>query len=349
MPRTFASDNNAPVAPDILRALEASNDGDVVGYGEDRWTQAAVERFHAIFGDGVDVYFAFNGTGANVLALSSALRPHEAVIAPDSAHLNTDECGALERFAGTKIVVVAARDGKLHPDDLRPLIGKAPDQHHVVPRAISISQATEFGTVYTLAEVRALCELAHDNGLFVHMDGARIANAAVALGVGLRGATRDVGVDILTFGGTKNGLMFGEAVVYFDPALHAGTAAFARKQTTQLASKMRYIAAQFDALLENDRWKTYASHANAMTARLAQRVSRMTGVAITRPIDINAIFATLDRAAVERLQSEFFFYIFNDAPDGDETRPEVRWMTHHATREEDVDAFADALERALAG
>jgi threonine aldolase len=324
-----------------MQALIDANDGDAVGYGRDPYTAAAIERLRSEFGSDVDVVFAFNGTGANVLALSSVLRPYHAVIAPYTAHLNVDECGALERFSGCKTITVETSDGKLRPADLQRYAGPKPDAHHVWPHVVTISQATEFGTLYTPDELRALCTFAHAQGWIVHLDGARIANAATALNLGLRAATRDLGVDILTFGGTKNGLMFGEAVIFFNPQQHEGGVEFARKQATQLASKMRYIAAQFDALLQDDRWKRYASHANAMAARLGERVGKLPGVKITRPVEINAVFASLDRAAITRLQSEFFFYVL------DEARPEVRWMTSHATREQDVDAFVEALRRAF--
>lgn len=341
MDRTFASDNNAPVAPEVFRAIEAANEGDAVGYGRDRWTDAAIERFRDAFGAQTDVYFAFNGTGANVLALGSILKPYEAVLCPASAHLNVDECGALERIAGCKTIAIATVDGKLRPSDLAPFVGKGRDEHHVQPRVVSISQATEYGTLYDEDELRLLCSFAHERGLVVHVDGARICNAAAALETTPRACTKDVGVDVLTFGGTKNGLMFGEAVLFFDPELHDGAAAFSRKQTTQLASKMRYVSAQFSALLEGGRWRAYAGHANEMTARLARRVEAISGVRVTRPVQTNAIFATFDREAIARLQREFFFYCF------DEALPEVRWMTHWATRPQDVDAFADALERSL--
>jgi len=335
--RTFASDNNAPVAPEILHAIEQANQGDTASYGDDAYTRDAVERFREIFGPGTDPYFAFNGTGANVVALSCLLKPYEAVITPASAHLQTDECGAFERFTGCKVLPIVTADGKLRVQDLQPYADKTPDEHHVVPRAVSISQSTEFGTLYTTAELRALCEFAHGQGWYVHMDGARIANAAAALQMGLRECTRDLGIDVLTFGGTKNGLMFGEAIVFFDEALHGGAALFARKQGMQLASKMRYIAAQFLALLEEERWLRYATHANEMARRLETRVRGIAGISITRPVECNAIFATLDRALIPALQKQHFFYVFDDA------LPEVRWMTHHATRPEDVDEFADAL------
>jgi|SRR5579884_38932 len=342
MVRTFASDNNAPVAPEIFQALAQANEGDAVSYGYDSYTERAVDRFREIFGKSTATYFAFNGTGANVVALSCLVKPWEAVITPASAHLQTDECGAFERFTGCKVLPVGARDGKLHIDDLRPFAGKEPDEHHVVPRVISISQSTEFGTLYTPDELRELCEFAHAEGWRVHLDGARICNAAAALGMGLRECTRDVGIDVLTFGGTKNGLMFGEAILFFDEALAPGAALFARKQGMQLASKMRFIAAQFLALLEDERWRRYASHANEMAKRLEARVRAVRGVHITRPVECNAIFATLDRAVIPQLQQEYFFYVFDDA------LPEVRWMTHHATRAEDVDAFAELITRGVA-
>ncbi len=337
--RTFASDNNAPVAPEILDALLAANHGDAISYGDDECTRRARAAFQRHFGQRTDVYFTFNGTGANVVALASLLKPYEAVITPASAHLATDECGAFERFAGCKILGVATDDGKLRVADVAAALGHSGDQHHVQARAISISQSTEFGAVYTRDEVRELSAFAREHGLFVHCDGARIANAAAALGVEPREITADAGVDVLTFGGTKNGLMFGEAILFFDPALHAGAAPFVRKQATQLASKMRYIAVQFEALLAEGRWLRYAAHANAMAKLLEESTRRIPGVRITRPVACNAVFATLDRTAIERIQREFFFHVF------DETLPEVRWMTSFDTTPEDVTRFAGAIAR----
>jgi len=342
MLRTFASDNNAPVAPEIFHAIAQANEGDAVSYGADDYTERAIARFREIFGERTDPYFAFNGTGANVVALSCLLKPYEAVITPASAHLQTDECGAFERFTGCKVLPVVSDDGKLRVELLRPYAGKEPDEHHVVPRAISISQCTEYGTLYTSDELRELCEFAHAQGWYVHMDGARISNAAAALNMGLRESTRDLGIDVLTFGGTKNGLMFGEAILFFDETLHAGAAPFARKQGMQLASKMRFIAAQFLALLEDERWRRYATQANEMARRLETRVRGIPGIRITRPVECNAIFATLDRAIIPAIQGEYFFYIFDDA------LPEVRWMTHHATQPQDVDAFVEAIMRGVA-
>ena len=340
--RTFASDNNAPVARDILDAVVAANEGDAVGYGYDEYTKHAKARFREIFGEGSDVYFTFNGTGANVVALSCLTQPYEAVICPSTAHLQTDECGAFERFSGCKLLTVECENGKFSLGDLKRFAHASREEHHVQPRVVSLSQSTEFGTFYGADELRELCDFAHAQGWYVHMDGARIANAAAAQNLGLREATRDLGIDVLSFGGTKNGLLGGEAVVFFDAAQHRGAAPFAHKQAMQLGSKMRFIAAQFLALLENDRWRTYAAHANAMAKLLETGVRKIAGVRITRPVQCNAVFATLDRGAIQRIQERFFFYVF------DERLPEVRWMAHHATREQDVDAFCAAVAEALA-
>ena len=340
--RSFGSDNNAPVAPEILQAILNANEGDAVGYGDDPWTARAIARFKEHFGERTDVYLTFNGTGANVAALSSLLRPWEAVLAPASAHLQTDECGALERFAGSKVIPIATADGKIRVADVEPYLLAGHGVHFPQPRAISISQAPEFGGIYELDEVRELCSFARERGLLVHMDGARLANAAVALRASLREASVDLGVDVLSFGGTKNGLLLGEAICFFNPDLHAGAAPYVQKQSMQLASKMRYLAAQLDALLTDGRWSRYATHANAMAQLLYQRVKDVPGVRVTRPVRCNAVFATLDRRAIEAIQREFFFYVF------DEALPEVRWMTHWATTEEDVEEFADCIKRAAA-
>lgn len=342
MLRTFASDNAAPAHPLILKAIEEANSGHAISYGDDVWTRRATARLRSVFGESTDVYFTFNGTGANVVALSSLIRPHEAVITPASSHLNTDECGAFERFAGSKLLPVATADGKVRIEDLEPYLHSSKEEHHVQPRVLSISQSTEYGGLYELEELRSLCEFAHEHGLLVHMDGARVANAAAALSKPLRDITRDAGVDVLTFGGTKNGLLFGEAILFFDPSLHAGTARFARKQGMQLASKMRFIAAQFDAILEDDLWLRNAQHANAMAALLHARVRDIPGLQITRPVRCNALFAKLPHAALKSIQEKFFFYVFNDL------ESEVRWMTTYETTPADIDGFVEAIEDALA-
>jgi threonine aldolase len=246
----------------------------------------------------------------------------------------------LERFAGSKVIPIATDDGKLRAKDIEPYL-REPEVHFAQPRAISVSQATEFGGVYEVAELRELCIFAHERGLIVHVDGARLANAAAALGVPLRAVTADCGIDVLSFGGTKNGLMLGEAICFFNPGLHGEAAPFVQKQAMQLASKMRFIAAQFEALLTGDLWLRYARHANAMASRLAAHVQTIDGIRLTRPVRCNALFATMDRAAVERAQCEYPFLIW------DEGLPEVRWMTHWATTPEAVDEFAGALQRAV--
>jgi threonine aldolase len=340
--RSFASDNTAPVAPEIMQAIVAANDGDALAYGDDEWTARAVARFREHFGNAAEVYFAFNGTGANVAALSSVLHPWEAVLCPATAHLHTDECGALERFCGSKVIPIPTSDGKLRPADLEPYLRAVPEVHFAQPRVISISQATELGGVYEVEELRQLCAFARERKLLVHVDGARLANAAAALSVPLRTVAGEC-ADLLSFGGTKNGLMLGDAFCFFTSGLDGGAAPFVQKQAMQLASKMRFIAAQFEALLAGDLWLRYAAHANAMAARLAERVRAIAGIRITRPVCCNAVFATMDRAAAARLQREHAFVVF------DERLPEVRWMTHWATTPGDVDAFADALERGIAG
>ena len=343
MKRSFASDNNAPIAPEILAAIASVNDGDAVGYGHDPFTERAIEKFREHFGAETAVYFTFNGTGANVTALSCLVKPWEAVLCPSTAHLQTDECGAFERFTGSKVIPIVTKDGKLRPQDLEPFLHAGHDEHFPQPRVVTISNTTEYGNLYEAGELRALCDFAHEAGLYVHVDGARISNAATALQTTPRAITKDVGVDVLTFGGTKNGLMLGEAVCFFNPALALEPMPFARKQGMQLASKMRYIAAQFEALLTDDRWRTYAAHANAMAQRLLEGVKGLPGVEITRPVRANAIFAKMDRAAIARAQEKFFFYVF------DESVPEVRWMTHWATTEPEIDAFVAAIAEAAAG
>ncbi|HEX8806398.1 MAG TPA: aminotransferase class I/II-fold pyridoxal phosphate-dependent enzyme [Candidatus Aquilonibacter sp.] len=340
-PRSFASDNNAPIAPEILQAILDANEGDAVGYGDDPWTARAIARFREHFGAETDVYFTFNGTGANIVALSCVLRPWEAVLAPSTAHLQVDECGALERFAGSKVIPISTPDGKLRIADIEPYLLGTSGEHHPQPRAISISNTTEWGDVYERDEVRELCTFAHERDLLVHVDGARIANAAAALGTTPRAITQDIGVDVLTFGGTKNGLLGGEAVCFFNPRLSANVGPYVHKQAMQLASKMRYISAQFEALLTDERWLNYASHANAMAQRLLAGVANIPGVKVTRPVRANAIFATMDRAAIARVQKQFFFFCF------DEAKPEVRWMTHWATTEADIDAFVEAVREAI--
>ncbi|MBV9194060.1 MAG: low specificity L-threonine aldolase [Solirubrobacterales bacterium] len=338
--RGFASDNAATIHPEVLAAIAAANTGHARGYGEDPFTEAVERRFAEHFGAHARTFLVFNGTAANVLCLRAACRPWEAVICAETAHLNVDECGAPEAIAGVKLLTVPSEHGKLTPELVTRLHSRVGDEHAVQPRLVSISQCTELGTVYTVAELRALAQTAHDHGLLLHLDGARLGNAAAALGVSLRAVTTDAGVDLVSFGGTKNGLLAGEAVVVLAPGLADGFP-YLRKQSLQLASKMRFLAVQFDALLRDDLWLRCARQANAMASRLADAVGDTPGVTITRPVQANAVFATLAVEATRRLQDQFAFYVW------DESRGEVRWMCAWDTTEEDVDAFAAAVTAAL--
>ena len=343
-PRGFASDNHSGAHPEVLARLAAVNDGHVDAYGDDPYTGAAEERFREHFGEQAVAFLVFNGTGANVLALLAMCRSYEAVICPQTAHLNVDECGAPERIAGVKLLTVEAPDGKLTPERVAERIARVGDQHASQPRVISISQATELGTVYTAQEVGALAELAHEHGMLLHIDGARLANAAAGLGVPLRALTTDTGADAVSFGGTKNGLLLGDAVVFLRPEL-ARDFSFVRKQSMQLASKMRFLAAQFEALLGGDLWHRNASQANAMARRLAEAISAIDGVRIAYSVESNGVFVSLPGDAIERLRSslpgELPFHVW------DEAAGIVRLMCSWDTTPDDVDGLASALAAAL--
>jgi threonine aldolase len=340
--RGFASDNSATIHPDVLAAIARVNVGHAYGYGHDDYSLAVERRVAACFGEHASAFFVFNGTGANVLSLRAACRRFEAVICADTAHLNVDECGAPEVVAGVKLLTVPGTDGKLTPDAVERRIARVGDEHVVQPHVVSISQCTELGTLYTLEETRALADSAHEHHLLLHVDGARLSNAAAALGVSLSALTADVGVDLLSFGGTKNGLLGAEAVILLNPEL-AQDFLYIRKQSMQLASKMRFLAAQFDALLSDDLWLRCAGHANAMAARLAGAVTDIPGLEITRPVQTNAVFAALPMEVTRSLQRDYPFYVW------DESAGEVRWMCSWDTTEEDVDAFAEAVRAALVG
>ena len=340
--RGFASDNAATVHPRVLEAIAAANNGHAFGYGHDPYTASVERRLAAALGaPEASVFFVFNGSGANVLSLRTALRPWEGAIVSANAHLHTDEVGAPEAIAGVKLLVAETVDGRITLDGLRALVEQPNDEHAVKPGLVSLTQATELGTLYSLEDLRALAAVAHRGGLRVHVDGARFANAAAALGVGLPELVAAAGVDLLSFGGTKNGMMLGEAVVVFDPELVPGMLHL-RKQTLQLASKMRFVAAQFDALLTDELWLANASHANAMAQRLCSLVESVDGVQVTRRPAASAVFAILPPAARERLQQEFDFY------EWDHATGEVRWMCSWDTTEEDVDQFAAAVAAAVA-
>jgi threonine aldolase len=331
--RSFASDNNAGVHPKVLQAIASANQSHVVGYGDDPHTGAAVRKFKRHFGSDIEVFMVFNGTAANTLGLKAMTESYQAVICTDAAHIYTDECGAPERFTGCKLVPMTTSDGKLTVESVRHAYHGIGDQHHVQPRVISITQATEMGTVYKPKEVRELARFAHQHNMLLHMDGARIANAAVSLGLTLGAATRDLGVDVLSFGGTKNGAMGAEAVVFFDRKL-CRNFLYVRKQGMQLASKMRFISAQFEALLTDDLWRKNAEHANRMAGLLKKAVSKIRQVRIMYPVEANGVFVQIPRQAIARLQKRYFFYVWS------EEESVVRWMCSFDTTEEDVMEFA---------
>lgn len=337
---SFASDNTAGVAPAVMEALVEANTPAALAYGADRWTEALTERFRSLYDAPVEVLLCWGGTGANVVGLATLLAPWQAVVCAESAHIAVDECGAPTRFSGAMLLTVPSEDGKLRPADLdryRPYLG---DEHHPQPAVVSISQVTELGTVYAVDEIGELADAVHALGMTLHLDGARIANAVAATGAGLPEMIRDTGVDVMTFGATKNGAMYGEAVVYLR-AEHATGAAFTRKQAGQLPSKTRFVAAQLLALLDDDRWLRHAEHANAMAVRLADATRAVPGVTLAHEPEANAVFAHLPRDVITTLQAWSFFW------DWDHATSMVRWMTSFATTEADVDRFAAGVRAAL--
>jgi threonine aldolase len=336
--RSFASDNNAGVHPKILRAIETANVGHVVAYGDDPYTDAAVKKFREQLGRNVAVFFVFGGTGANVLGIKAVTQPHHAVICAETAHINVDECGAPERFTGCKLLSVATTDGKITVDQIKPFLHGVGFEHHVQPRVISISQSTEMGTVYTPGEIRTLADFAHKHDMLLHMDGARISNAAVSLNMSLREVTADVGVDILSFGGAKNGMMYGEAVVFFDRQA-ARDFKYIRKQGAQLASKMRFIAAQFEALLSEDLWRKNAAHANQMAQILAAELAKIPRIQLTQKVEANGVFAIVPKRYLPVLQKKYFFYVWN------EETSEARFMTSFDTTENDIKDFVGLVKK----
>ncbi|MEY2517049.1 MAG: threonine aldolase [bacterium] len=335
----FASDNNAAAHPEVLAAMQEANSGHAIAYGHDPWTDRAQELLREHFGAHASTYLVFNGTAANVLCFRAMCRPWEAVICAAGAHINVDEGGAPERIAGVKLLEVATTDGKLTPELVGTRVGRKGDEHAVQPRVVSVTQSTELGTRYSVAELAELAAFAHERDMLLHVDGARLANAAASLDVGLRTLSTDAGVDALSFGATKNGIVFGEAVVLLAPGLDDGFA-YLRKQTLQLASKGRFLAAQFVALLEGDLWRRGAAHANAMAARLADAIGDAPGVRITQAVQANGVFAVIPPAATELLQRDWYFYVW------DETTGEVRWMCSWDTTPEEVDAFSAAIRSA---
>ncbi|MEA5454299.1 low specificity L-threonine aldolase [Sinomonas sp. JGH33] len=339
--RGFASDNYSGAHPEVIAALAAANGGHQTAYGADEYTARLEAEMRRLFGDGVEAYPVFNGTGANVLSLQSLLPRWGAVVCAQTAHINVDENGAPERVGGMKLLAVPTEDGKLTPELIDREAWGWGDEHRAQPLAVSLTQTTELGTRYSVDELRAITQHAHSLGMKVHMDGARLANAAAGLDVPVRAFTRDAGIDILSFGGTKNGMLFGECVVALNPDPAHGLA-YLRKMNMQLASKMRFVSAQFLALLEDDLWLRSAAHANAMAARLRAAVEGLDGVELTQETQSNGVFAVLPEGVADRLRERFAFY------DWDASRREVRWMCSFDTTPEDVDAFSAALREELA-
>ena len=339
--RAFASDNYAPAHPDVLAAIADVNASHTSAYGNDPWTEQAKEIIRRHVGaPGADVHLVFNGTGANVVGLSTFLERWETIVCADSAHINVDEGGAPERLLGSKLMVQPTSDGKLRPEQVAAAVIRRGDVHFAQPRVVSITQSTEWGTLYSAAEIRELAEVAHAHDMFLHMDGARISNAAAALNVPIAEFTSAAGVDVVSFGGTKNGAIGAEAVVIINPGRGIKLGHLA-KQSMQLSSKMRYNAAQFIALFGSDLWLQNAQHANAMAARLAAGIDGLPGVTLMHPQRVNSLFVRLPKATIKPLQDEFHFY------DWIEAEQIVRLMCSWDTTEADVDAFIAGIKKAV--
>lgn len=340
MIRGFGSDNFSGVLPEIFQALEEASYGHQHSYGEDEYSAKAIQDFKNIFGEDIEVFFVYNGTGANVLGLSAFLRPYQAVICAETAHINVDECGAIEKQSGSKLLTVPTFDGKLSIGLIENHMHGFGDPHHAQPKVISLTECTELGTVYTPEELKAICDYAHAHGMVVHMDGARLSNAVAYLGCSPRALTTDAGIDVLSFGGTKNGMMFGEAVVFFNTSTIAEVP-FIRKQAMQLHSKTRFIAAQFSTVLKDGLWLKAAAHANRMAQMLANEAENIPGVRITQEVQGNEIFAIIPRDKIKVLQEKCFFYVW------DENASEVRWVCSFDTTESDIIEFVNILRQEL--
>ena len=338
----FASDNFAGVHPAILKAISSANAGHVTSYGADQYTESAIKKFQEYFGDQIEVYFVFGGTGANVLGLKALTDSYHGIICADSAHINVDECGAPEKFTGCKLLTIPSSDGKISVEQISHFLPALEVEHHNQPKVISITQSTEMGTVYTPEEIETIATFAHTHDMLLHVDGARICNAATYLNLNLRDITIDVGVDVLSFGGTKNGMMFGEAVVFFKKS-YAKQFKFIRKQGMQLLSKMRFISAQFDAYLSNELWLKNAKHANDMAQLLANELKKIPQVTITQKVEANAVFAIIPKEVVPVVQKKYYFYIWNEASS------EARLMTSFDTTKKDVKNFVKAIKDTVRG
>lgn len=335
--RMFKSDNNSGVHPKILESIISANTGHDNPYGYDKYSVEAKKKIRELFEKEVDIYFVTTGTAANIIGLSCLLEPFEAVVCTDTAHINTDEGGSFERISGSKILYTEGKDGKLEIEDIKPFLTVKGDEHRVQPRIISISQTTETGTLYTVEEIKALADFAHDNHMLLHIDGARIANAVVALNTSFKEMITDTGVDLLSFGGTKNGMMVGEAIISFNNDLTKDLKYY-RKQGMQLLSKMRFISAQFIGYLEGELWRENAQNANSMGQYLANELSKLKGVMVKEGLMTNMIFANMDKKIIDELQEKFGFYTI------DEDTNLVRLVTSFDTTKEDIDRFIEAIK-----
>ncbi len=338
--RHFASDNNSPAHPAIMEAILSANQGHALAYGDDYSTERATATLKRVFGHTCEPFFLYTGTGANALSMAALTRSYHAVICAENAHLNGAECGATEKFAGVKLFPVPTSTGKITVEDIRAQLSHVGDPHHAQPRVVSLTQATDFGLCYTAEEIRRICDFAHENGMYVHMDGARLYTACAALDVGLKEMTHDTGLDVLSLGGTKIGLLGAEAVLFFRPELAADFAYF-RKQGMQLASKMRFLAVQMEALFRDELWLTNARHANAMARLLADELREVPGVELTREVQTNMVYAAIPLEAVQRIRQRYLFYVF------DEKTSEVRLVASYDTTEEDVRGFIEAAREAV--
>ena len=340
MLRSFASDNNAGVSSEVLEYLAKVNNNHAIAYGDDEITQEAIVKFKEVFGNECQPFLLLTGTAANVTGIANICKPFQSVVAPQSAHINVDECGAVQRFTGCAIQSVEGKEGKLTPEQVEPLLHTIGFEHHSQPKLISISQCTELGTLYTIGEIKELADFAHKNGMYLHMDGARLANAAVALNEPFKKFTTDAGVDLLSFGGTKNGLMAAESMIFMNKAL-ANNYKYIRKQGMQLVSKMRYVAAQFLAYFENELWKRNAGHANYMAKKLYDKLAGVDEIITVYPVETNAVFVKIPREIINPLQNDYFFY------EWDEKESIVRWMTSFDTTEDDILSFTECVKKHL--
>ncbi|MBO9668712.1 MAG: low specificity L-threonine aldolase [Bdellovibrio sp.] len=337
MKRGFGSDNHAGVHPKILESLSLANVEHAPSYGTDDWTDAAIGEFKKHFGEQAQVFFVFNGTAANVTALRAITRPWQAVFCSDVAHINVDECGAPEQMGGFKLLPVCSHNGKLSVEDLDQNYIRRGDQHYSQGQVLSITQPTELGTVYSLEELKSLITWAKNKNLLVHIDGARLSNAAISLQKTFKEFTTDLGVDVVSFGGTKNGLMMGEAVIFLNKQL-AHDFKYVRKQSSQLPSKSRFIACQFSEYFKNDLWKQIAGNSLDRAMDLYNAVKDIPGVTVREKPQSNAVFAKIPPAWVKPLRENFFFYVW------DEKTFECRWMTSWDTQKQDIENFAAAIK-----